>query len=116
MSNEITLPSGATVKLRDPKSFKQKDRRKLYAGMDATATLEGGVTLIDNAIALVVESWSFDLLPPSVNVESLGELDFVDYDALQEKAQEALDLMFPKLSKPGDGVVDPKATTPDSNA
>jgi hypothetical protein len=54
-TKEILLPSGATVTLKDPKSFKQKDRAKLYAGIDGdNPGLERGMILMDNLIAISV--------------------------------------------------------------
>lgn len=106
--SQITLPSGATVTLRDPKTFKQKDRRKLYTSVDADNAIVSGLAMFDNMIALLVEDWSFDLIPPSVKIESLDELSVTDYDALQAEAEEAMKVLFPKLNETSD---DPKAPT-----
>jgi hypothetical protein len=108
MARTIELPSGATVELRDPKTFKQKDRRSIYEATTGEFTVNTGLAMIDGVIALLVESWSFDLLPPSVKIDSLGELSIGDYDALQEEANKAMTDLFPKLNTVSE---DPKAPT-----
>lgn len=105
---QITLPSGATAELRDPKSFKQKDRRKIYEVVDADATVASGLAMQDALIASLIESWSLDLIPPSIKLESLGELEIADYDVLQGYAQEAMKVLFPQLNQES---TDPKALT-----
>jgi hypothetical protein len=105
---QISLPSGATVELRDPKSFKQKDRRKIYEAVVGEATTASGLAMQDALIASLIESWSLDLIPPSVKIESLGELDIADYDALAARATDAMAILFPQLNKESD---DPKALT-----
>jgi hypothetical protein len=75
MSKKITLPSGATVTLKDPQNLRVKDRKRVLK----SAETEGGdlsraLALGDALVAMLVESWSFDLLPPSVKMESLDEL------------------------------------------
>jgi hypothetical protein len=105
---EIALPSGATVTLRDPKSFKQKDRRKIYEAIDGEATVATGLAMQDALISVLVESWSLDLVPPSIKIDSLGELDLADYDRLAEAAQESMSVIFPAFSQVSD---DPKAPT-----
>ena len=104
--SEIVLPSGITVVLRDPKTFKQKDRRKIYEAIEGDATVANGLAMQDALIAILVESWSLDLIPPSVKIDSLGELELADYDRLAEAAQDAMTVIFPAFSKASD---DPKA-------
>ena len=58
-TKEAKLPvSGAKVVLRDPKSLKQKDRKKIYAN---TAGIDEGImtalSLTDGILAIMVESW-----------------------------------------------------------
>lgn len=100
---EIKLPSGNTVKLRDPKSLKVKDRKKVLraAGMEDTAVAQG-LSVIDGLIAMMVEEWSFDLLPPSVDIKSLDELDIPDYDALSKEAESARNVLFPSFADDSD--------------
>jgi NAD-specific glutamate dehydrogenase len=113
MSKIIKLPSGNTVTLRDPKSMKQKDRKKIY--VDGEVTISTGLAMMENIMAMLIEEWTFDLLIPSVKVDSLGELDIDDYDALNDHAQEALVLLFPRLNKTEESEADPKALGGNSN-
>ena len=107
MSKIVNLPSGATATLRDPKSLKQKDRARLYVTDSNGSDIANGVAVMNNLIAVLIEEWSFDLVPPSVKIDSLGELSIGDYDALQEHAEAAMPLLFPKLQDSTDS--DPKA-------
>lgn len=110
----ITLPSGATVTLRDPKSLKHKDRKTIY--VDGELSTRTSIEMMERIIAVMVQDWSFDLLIPSAKLESLGELSLADYDYLQDHVQELLPSMFPQLSRTDDGDSDPKVITENSNA
>lgn len=115
MSKEITLPSGATVVLKDVSTLRSGDRKKVMkASDDATGELSKALVLGDALVAMLVESWSFDFLPPSVKVESLDELEIPDYDALVEATKEAQEALFPKLKKTTEAEKDPKADTANS--
>jgi hypothetical protein len=105
LSKIVNLPSGATATIRDPKTLKQKDRAKLYVTDTTTSDVANGVKVMDNLIAVLIEEWSFDLIPPSVKIESLGELSIADYDALQAEAEKAMPVLFPSLHT---GDSDPK--------
>lgn len=108
MSKIVNLPSGATVTLRDPRELKQKDRAKLYVKSDEDS-VAGGLAVINNLMAILIEEWSFDLIPPSVKIDSLGELSIADFDALQAEAEKAMPVLFPNLADKADA--DPKAPT-----
>lgn len=115
MSKEITLPSGATVKLRDPKTLLMKDRNKV---LSATAGQEEGVmqaiALQNGLISVMVVEWSLDLIPPSIRIASLEELTPNDYDALATEAATAQEYLFPSLTEAS--ALDPKANTANFNA
>ena len=98
MSNEtFTLPSGATVTLRDPKSIRQKDRKKLYEVSNDQTGLLQSISMTEGLIAIFVESWSFSHLSiPSFNIEVLGDLEIPDFDALVMKASELSPILFPQ--------------------
>ena len=117
MSKKIKLPSGATVTLKDPKGFKVKDRKKVMTIADETkgGDLTKAMALADALIALLVEEWSFDLIPPSVKLDSLGELDMIDYDYLVEQTKDAQKYLFPNLAETPETEADPKARTANSN-
>jgi hypothetical protein len=87
MSKIINLPSGNTATIKDPRSLKQKDRKRTIVETNGGATLASGMAMMDNLIAVLVEEWSFDLIIPSIKIESLDELATADYDALQEEAE-----------------------------
>lgn len=112
----VTLPSGHTVTLHDPKGLKVKDRKKIFAAADGLEGIMQTMALTDGIIACLVKEWSLDLIPPSVRIESLGELAISDYDTLVEAASEAQDALFPSLTKTLESEADPKADTANSNA
>ena len=116
MSKEVTLPSGATVKLKDPSLLRVKYRKKV---MKAGDNLEGDLTkalaLGDAIIAMLVEEWSFKYIIPSVKLDSLDELEIADYDALVEATADAQKALFPNLNKNDETEKDPKADTANSN-
>lgn len=105
---KITLPSGNTVTLRDPKTLKVKDRKKvLKAAGEHDSTIAQGLSIIDGLIAMLIEEWSFDLIIPSVKIDSLDELDISDYDALSSEAETARAVLFPQFNDDA-GVDSPK--------
>ena len=83
MSKKLTLPSGATVTFRDPKTLRVKDRRRLMTTVDGVeGDLAKALALSDALISMLVQDWSFDLIIPSAKLESLDELEMADYDYL----------------------------------
>ena len=115
MKNEITLPSGATVTLKDPSELRVKDRKRIIKSSDGDeGQMSKALALGDAVIATMVKDWSFDLIIPSVKVESLDELTPADYDALQEACQDAQQFLFPSLGKTDANEADPTATTANS--
>lgn len=113
MANKtISLPSGATVEIRDPLTIKQGDRRKVYSvinGETGITDFKSGMQVVDAVIGVMVLSWSLDLIPPSVKLDSLDELSIPDYDALQEEATQYMKNLFPALGKTVETEADPKA-------
>ena len=108
---EIKLPSGNTAKLRDAKTMKQKDRAWVIADAKQDVDVAVGMSLMDKLIAVLVEEWSFDLIPPRVKIENLGELDIPDYDALFAEAEKVMPVLWPQLAKTVEAEADPKAPT-----
>lgn len=116
MSKEIKLPSGATAVIRDPKTLKHKDRVAVMTGMTADASdPASAMQLQARFIAVLVESWTLELLPPSVKPESIGELEIADYDRLAEEVNDAMPILFPQLAKTVEAEADPKVITENSN-
>ena len=58
----------------------------------------------------------FDLIIPSVKLDTLGELTMEDYDFLVEETKDAQKSLFPKLAKTEETEKDPKAPTDNLNA
>lgn len=100
-SKKLKLPkSGAEVVLRDPAELRVKDRKKIYAA--ASKEDEGimqALSFTDGLIAVLVESWTLELMLPSVRIAILDELEMADYDFLVEQTKEAQEVLFPKLAK-----------------
>ena len=117
MSSKITLPSGATVTLKDPRLLRVKDRKRVLK----TADVEGGdltraLALGDALIAMLIEDWSLDLLIPALKIDNLDELEMADYDALVDATKDAQKFLFPSLGETVENEQDPKAPTDNSNA
>lgn len=113
MSKEITLPSGNTVKLRDPESLLKKDRDKVLEIANEHEGVMQAVAMQDGLIAISVIEWSFDLIPPSIKLTSLGELTPRDYEALSAEALKAQEYLFPSIETGNQD--DPKAVSANSN-
>ena len=117
MSKKVTLPSGATVTLKDPQNLRVKDRKRVLK----SAEIEGGdlsraLALGYALIAMLVEDWSFDLIIPAIKIDNLDELEMKDYDALVEETKDAQKFLFPNLADTDENEADPKAPTANSNA
>ena len=109
---DIVLPSGAKVTLKDPSLLRVRDRKNVMrAGDKETGDLAKALALGDAVVAMLVDSWSFDLIIPSVRIESLDELEIKDYDALVDATQDAQKALFPALAKTESSEADPKADT-----
>jgi hypothetical protein len=115
MSKKITLPSGASVTLKDPSLLRIKDRKRVLKSAESEGgDLSRAMALGDALIAMLIEDWSLDLIIPSVKIDSLDELTMADYDALVEETKDAQKYLFPNVTdETGDS--DPKVTTENSN-
>lgn len=112
----VTLPSGATVTIRDPKELRVKDRKKIYA--NAAKADEGimqALSLTDGLLAVLIKEWSFDLVIPSIRISSLEELEMADYDFLTEETKDAQKILFPNLAKTDETEKDPESPFDNSN-
>lgn len=117
MSKTITLPSGITVTLRDPKTIKYGDRKKLYKTIDIDGSdLTRALAMNDALISILIESWSLQRPVPAIKPDSLDELEVTDYDALVEHTKEVQTALFPNLANTPENEQDPKAPTENSNA
>ena len=116
MSQVITLPSGNTVTLRDPSTLRVKDRKKVFQAANGQEGILQAMSMVDGLIAVLVESWSFDLIIPSVHIASIDELTMADYDALAVYISEAQDALFPSLNKTLESEANPDSPFDKSNA
>lgn len=113
----IKLPkSGAEVVLKDPNDLRVKDRTKVYenASKREGEGIMQALSFSDGLIAIMVESWTLDLIPPSIKVTSLQELHMADYDYLVEQTKEAQAALFPKLAETDEAAEDPDSPFGDS--
>lgn len=116
MSQEVTLPSGHTVKIRDPHTLLKKDRDKVteLAGNAENEMMRASL-IQDGLVAISVIEWSFDLIPPSIRMASLGELTPKDFDALLKACEPAASALFPDMEATEESEKDPKVITANSN-
>ena len=114
---KITLPSGATVTLRDPKDLRVKDRKKIYANAGkADEGIMQALSLTDGLLAVLIEDWSLDFIIPSIKIDSLDELEMADYDFLVEETKEAQKILFPSLANTEANEKDTESPLENSNA
>lgn len=112
----IKLPSGAEVVLRDPSTLRVKDRKKIFA--NASNAKEGimqALSLTDGLIAVLVESWTLDLIIPSIRISSIDEMEMADYDALTDATKSAQKILFPQTAQTDEAEKDPESPFGDSN-
>lgn len=110
-STEITLPSGATAVIKDPRTLLVRDRNKVLEYADNDSKVMMAIGMQNGLVAVMVDSWSFDLIPPSVRIESLEELTPADYEALIEASLPAQTALFPSLVADESNTNDPKVIT-----
>ena len=116
MSRKITLPSGATVTIKNASELKVKDRNAIMIAGDEQSAARKGIAIGNALLAVIIEDWSFDLIIPSVKVESIEELSIPDYTALMKETENLTKELFPDVSDSVENASDPKATTENSNA
>jgi hypothetical protein len=114
MSKKITLPSGASVTLKDPSLLRIKDRKRVLKSAESEGgDLSRAMALGDALIAMLIEDWSLDLIIPAVKIDSLDELTMADYDALVEETKDAQKYLFPNVTDDS-ADADPKVITENS--
>lgn len=111
MSKEIALPSGHKVILKDPETLLMRDRKLALKATEGTKGMMMVAAFNEGLIAAMVESWSFDLIPPSVSLDSLGHLTPKDFQVLTDECQIAATYLFPETSQSEAGELDPKVLT-----
>ncbi|GEM_PF-2661184 len=94
---KIELTNGAWAELRDADTLKNRDRKRVMVAIDQ---VEGGeitksLAVVDQLIAELVESWSFELPLPRESSDSVDELSVADYDLLVDALEPARKVLFP---------------------
>lgn len=118
MANLIKLPSGNTVTVKDEKEYSLKDRKFVLNNLkqDDLDNISDMMDVLERVVVVSVTEWSFELIPPNIKAETLEQLTLADVDALFRFAKNALPTLMPNLIEEAKGVVDPKVTTPNSEA
>jgi hypothetical protein len=115
MSKKITLPSGATVTIKDASELKVRDRNRIMVAGDGESPAAKGIALGNAMLAAVIEDWSYDLLIPSVKLETIGDLSIPDYVALTKLSDEFVKAIFPELNDTDKNRLDPDSPLENSN-
>jgi len=116
MSKKITLPSGATVTIKDASSLKVKDRNRIMRAGDSENQAEKGIAIGNALLATIIEDWSYDLLIPSVKEDSIEELPIKDYVALMKETESLTKDLFPDLSDTDENKLNADSPLDGSNA
>jgi hypothetical protein len=98
MSRKITLPSGATVTLKEAAELKVKDRNRIMVAGDEDTQAKKGIAIGNALLAAIIQDWSFDLMIPSVKVDSIEELSISDYTMLMKETENLTKELFPDLN------------------
>jgi len=116
MSKKISLPSGATVTIKDATDLKVKDRNRIMRAGDKETTAEKGIAIGNALLATIIEDWSYDFLIPSVQENSIEELPIPDYVALMKETDNLTKELFPDLKDTDENKVNPDSPLESSNA
>ena len=101
--------------LKNPESLLKKDRDKALSFANNQEGVMQAIAVQDGIIAVSVIEWSFDLIPPSIRIASLGELTPKDYTALLDATSNMQEYLFPVLDATEASEKDPKADTANFN-
>lgn len=119
--NDLQLPSGGHVVLRDPLELRAKDRRAVQEAIkDPDRRVGSALDLMDGTICMLVESWDIPYLGgaatpiPRADPDILGELRIPDKVALEKAIDPAMKILFPGESKPEDAATPGTPTRPAS--
>ncbi len=117
--NDLALPSGGHVVLRDPMELRARDRRVVQKAInDPDRKIASALDLIDGTICMLVESWTLPYAPdaplPRVDPSVLEELTIPDQVALEKAVEPAMKVLFPAEVTPDDAQVSGSPTGPAS--
>lgn len=117
-AEKITLPSGGWIQVRDPKSYRSRDKKAIMCGVKGSADELGvaqfGIGLTDFLIETMITDWSLpygeDWPIPRLSERDkdtgtpvvLDDLEIPDYDKIMDVANEVRALIFPGQVTPDD--------------
>lgn len=103
-TERITLPSGAWVQLRDPKTLRRGDKKRAMAQVsgDTDKLMAMAYDMADGLLAVLVIDWSYPLPVPSESMGSLDLLPIEDDEALMKAIEPARALIFPEPANAAD--------------
>jgi hypothetical protein len=114
MSEQITLPSGNWIALRDWRELRRGDKKRALSGVaDPEKMIASTYDVADGLLIIMVENWSYPgLVLPSVDPSVLDKLPMEDDTALMEAIQPAVRALFPKAAEPSpEQLADPASPT-----
>ena len=116
MTKKITLPSGATVSIKDAAELKVRDRNRIMRAGDSNSPAEKGIAIGNALLATIIEEWSYDLMIPSVKEDSIEELPIKDYVELMKQTDQLTKDLFPDLNDTDENKLNADSPLDDSNA
>lgn len=102
MSDRHALATdGSWVQLRDPRTLKSGDKRKVLRAIRDTENLgEATLSIQDGITVVAVEAWSLPLPVPGQDIAVLDMMEVADYDRLGELLGPTQDALFPEAPAP----------------
>ena len=113
--NQIKVPSGNTVTIKDSKALTLKDRKYVFKGVNTQdfEAIGDMLDVLERVAVVLITEWSFDLIPPNIKPASLENLSLEDYDVILREARKALPALLPNLGDSQENADDPKVITAD---
>lgn len=131
VAGEHTLPSGGTVRLRDPRGLRVRDRRAVALNVtDLSRPMARRLDVIDGLAGVLLETRSLPYLPPNalqprdIQVDRdrpgwaqalVGDFSIADYDRLSAIVEPVAELLWPGEPTPDGAGVPGSPTEPASD-
>lgn len=116
MSKKLTLPSGATVTIKDGSELKVRDRNRIMRAGDKASDADRGISIGNALLIAIIEDWSYDLLIPSVKEDTIEDLPIPDYIALMKETDNLTKGLFPDVTDTDENRLNPDSPLGNSNA